>query len=232
MKFIQQQTKNTSWKGNKKIFIILHHVWVWCNWLKWTLKVFRWETSRQVSVHYLVDCKWKIYKFNTDDDILRHAWVSRWTTKDWNKFYDLNKYSIWIEVLSDWYNFTNEQRKVVKELIKHLMQKYWIWIDNILRHLDISWFRWKRDIWDNFWNTEAKTRDERKQKFLLTDYPLMTDYQKKLVLKSIYENNSSLRDAIEAVKDEIQTESLKDLLVELQKLVATTNKKMRELNIK
>ena len=60
----------------------------------------------------------------------------------------------------------------------------------------------------------------------------MTEKQKNLFLKWIYENNSSWRDMIEWIKDEIST---KDLLLELnnlQKQQAKVNKILRDLKIK
>lgn len=141
------QTKNiTPWKNTRQ-FIILHHTATWYNTINWVLNTL---TKWTVSCHYVVDTNWDKYKIWATDNILWHAWISEY----W-KYKDMNRYSIWIEVIWPLPWFTNEQKKSVKELVEHLMFKFNIPKENILRHKDIT--NRKIDIDDSFWNKEYKT---------------------------------------------------------------------------
>jgi len=138
-------TKNTSGKSNTKEYIILHHTATWY----WSLKgVLNHFVNWSASCHYIVDTNWDIFKMNTDDDILRHAWLSSREDKN-----SMNNYSIWIEVIWPLPWFTDFQRKAVRLLILDLMSKYNIPYRNIIRHKDVSPKR-KVDIYDEFWNTQ------------------------------------------------------------------------------
>ena len=146
---------NNEWlkSGNTKEFVILHHTWASENVSDQQIKKFLNKTD-YISAHYLVWKTWVIYQLVDDDKIAYHAWVSEWKGKN-----DLNKYSIWIEIHSDWKIFTNEQREATGELVKKLMLNYNIEKENILRHKDISPNR-KWDVWDNFWNNLFDTYEE------------------------------------------------------------------------
>ena len=98
---------------------------------------------------------WDKYKIWWTEQILWHAGVSEWK---WLK--DMNRYSIWIEVVWwNWKEFPYEQRVSVKELIQHLMATFNIPKENVLRHKDIAPGR-KIDIEDQFWNNKYKSWEE------------------------------------------------------------------------
>ena len=143
------KTNNTSpWKNTRQ-YIIVHHTWTKHWTIKWVLNTL---TKWAVSCHYVVDINWDKYKIWNTTDILWHAWISEWK---WLK--DLNRYSIWIEVV--WWageEFPYEQRVAVKELIQHLMATLNIPKENVLRHKDIRPKR-KTDIADIFWNNKYKS---------------------------------------------------------------------------
>ena len=138
------QTKNITPGKNTRQFIILHHTWTWYNTINWNLKTL---TVWKVSVHYVIDVNGDKYKIWSTDDILWHAGIS-----SWKGLKDMNKYSIWIEViwplLDVW--FTKEQRISLRELVQHLMFKFNIPKENVIRHKDISPGR-KIDIDDRIW---------------------------------------------------------------------------------
>jgi N-acetyl-anhydromuramyl-L-alanine amidase AmpD len=139
---IKLLTSNYSpWKNSKE-YCILHHTWN--THLQWNINVLIWKTRIKASCHYLVDHQWQVYNFWSEDLIMWHCWLSSW---NWKR--DLNRFSIWIEVLGPW--FTEEQKKAVDELIIDIYEKNNIPKENILRHKDIAPWR-KVDIADSFWN--------------------------------------------------------------------------------
>jgi len=136
-------------------YIILHHTWTKEWTINWNINVLTWKTKVQASAHYLIDINWDIYKIWNDKDILWHAWLSKYKWLN-----DLNKYSIWIEViwpLSDWW-FTYDQKESIKKLVIYLCELHKIPKENILRHKDIT--TRKVDIADNLWNKEYKSYNE------------------------------------------------------------------------
>ena len=136
-------TTKTSWLGNTKEYIVLHHTATG----EWSLAgVLRTFQHGAVSAHYVIDTDGAIYQFNSDDDILWHAGLSSWEGKT-----SLNKYSIGIELVGPLPGFTDAQRKSLRKLVLALMQKYAIWAKNIIRHKDISPGR-KVDPDDSLWN--------------------------------------------------------------------------------
>ncbi len=146
----QLTTSNTSWKWNTKEYIVLHHTASWYDSINWVLNWFK-NTQAQVSAHYVIDTNWDIYKFNTNDDILRHAGTSFWEWKSW-----LNQYTIWIEIIWPLPWFTNSQKKAVRLLVLDLMKNHKIPYNKIIRHKDIAPNR-KVDVDDNFWENEYST---------------------------------------------------------------------------
>ena len=157
--------EHTRWINQCK-YIIIHHTGT----KEWTIKgVIDWLYRRPdyASCHFLIDFNGDIYKFWNPEDILWHCWASCWG-KDWqikNKEVSLNPYAIGIEVL--WpltYGFDDRQRKAVKELTLHLMNTYWIKINNVLRHADITWeWRYKCIPRDN--KTSSRKVDISKEFF-------------------------------------------------------------------
>lgn len=165
-------TKNLDWKKkiNRKKYVMLHHTWLTSTSVD-KLKTLKWESLKkfedkllknmtdylsinkaQVSVHYVVWTNWDLSRIWTDDYVLWHAW--RWDMIEWIKD-NMNNFSIWIEVISDWKYFTDRQRETVRSLIKELADTHWIKVNNIIRHLDYT--SRKTDIWDNFWNWKYKS---------------------------------------------------------------------------
>jgi N-acetyl-anhydromuramyl-L-alanine amidase AmpD len=136
------QTKNTSGLGNTKEYIVLHHTGTGESSLQWVLRTFQ---SGPVSAHYVIDTDGSIYAFNTDDDILRHAWPS---TRDGKT--NLNQYSIGIEVIGPLPWFTDAQRRSLRVLVTDLMHKYHIPSTHLIRHKDIAPRR-KVDPDDSLW---------------------------------------------------------------------------------
>lgn len=155
MKFIEtiKTNKLTKWTNTCE-YIILHHTASWSSVPGINVVKYLAQNSAQVSVHYVVDRNWDIYKLAEDNAICWHAWVSSWEWKT-----DLNKYSIWIEIVSDWTIFTEEQRNSVRELVSYLMKQHKLSSDKVIRHKDIAPWR-KIDVWDNFWNNEFKTYND------------------------------------------------------------------------
>jgi len=147
------KTNKKSFWINSKQYIILHHTW-WGD-FNWMMEFWA-NWNKQVSWHYTIWINWEVGKIWEDNDILWHAWDNTDTKLNWISYY--NWYSIWIEVVSNWKDFSIEQKLAVKKLVKYLQSKYNIPYTNILRHKDITNRKW--DIWDNFWNREYKTYNE------------------------------------------------------------------------
>lgn len=171
------QTKNKTTGVNTCQFIILHHTATQEGTIEGVLSAL---TVGLVSCHYVVDTNGDVYKIWDDKDILWHAGIS-----SWGKLKNMNRYSIWIEVIwplkNEW--FTDDQRESVKTLIKELSQKYGIPKENILRHKDIT--TRKVDIADSFWNVYRKSWEEFKND-LFSNKPIMikskyTDIKNNLV---------------------------------------------------
>lgn len=142
------QTKNKSIWKNTCEYIVLHHTWSWEGTIKWVLNRL---TVWPVSCHFVCDINWDIYKIWEDTDILWHAWVSEWDGKK-----DMNKYSIWIEIIWPLPWFTDEQRASVRILVSELLKKHNLIPSRIIRHKDCSPWR-KTDVHDSFWSEEYKT---------------------------------------------------------------------------
>jgi hypothetical protein len=123
-------TKNSSGLGNTKEYIVLHHTGTLEGSLPSVLRTLQQGT---VSAHYVIDTDGSIYAFNSDDDVLWHAWPSRRDGKE-----NLNQYSIGIEVVWPLPGFTDAQRKSLRILLLDLMQKYRIPSTHIIRHKDIA----------------------------------------------------------------------------------------------
>jgi N-acetyl-anhydromuramyl-L-alanine amidase AmpD len=137
------QKNKSKWVNTKK-YIVLHHTWTG-NWtIGGNIRVLLWETSRKVSCHFIVDTNWDSYKLWDPDMILWHAGESEWK---WLK--DLNKHSVWIEVIWPLPWFTDEERHTVLWLVQHLMAVLWVPKENVIRHKDIAKGR-KTDIEDSF----------------------------------------------------------------------------------
>lgn len=147
-------TKKSAGKNTRK-YIVLHHTGsvnyeAMCNLLSGG------QSGRMVSVHYIVSQKGEIAKVEDHMAILWHAGESRW-----NGITDLNRHSIGIEICSDGHNYTDKQRQAVDRLVRFIMESENVPHGNILRHADISGFRGKWDVGQNFYGgnwTEYQNR--------------------------------------------------------------------------
>jgi len=136
------ETKKKNWKNTCK-YIMLHHTAMWSdrNWLQAANLLSTGE--KEVSCHYVVWKDWTVWKIGEDTDRLWHAWSWNY---DW--ITDMNSNAIWIEVDSNWIDFTKEQFNITLKLVKDLILKYKISDKNVIKHADYTARKW--DIWDNF----------------------------------------------------------------------------------
>ena len=110
----------------------------------------------KVSSHYLINENGKIYRMVKDKNIAWHAGKSIW-----DKYKDLNKNSIGIELVNKGHqfgysNFKKKQILSLLKLCKNLVRKYKIINKNILGHSDIAPVR-KIDPGEKFpWEQLAK----------------------------------------------------------------------------
>lgn len=155
----QYPTKKYSKWTNTREYIIVHHTASALDTPDTNVVRYLATSTAQVSCHYVVGKDWEIYVLASDDKITRHAGKSVWNGKA-----DINKYSIGIEVISDWYTFTQEQKNSTKLLIQELIGKYNLPATSVLRHADIAPNR-KRDIGEKFYEpmTWIQYQDSLKQ---------------------------------------------------------------------
>lgn len=152
--------KKSAWKNTCEI-LVLHHTWGWN--FKGNIEYLA-NNKAQASAHYVVWPAGEVGKIWEDTDILWHAWSSAWNWKT-----DLNKYSIWIEIVWPW--FSDIQRDKVDELVMELISKHNIKKENIVRHKDIAPGR-KIDPDDSLWLTRFKTFEAYKN-FLFSKLTIM-----------------------------------------------------------
>ena len=194
-------------------YIMLHHTW--SNNTMWAVHRFQNKDS-QVSAHYVVWREWEIYKFGENEDIMRHAGRGEWEGITY-----MNLHAIGIEVVSDGYTYTREQRNATRKLINELMSNHWIPYTRIIRHKDYAPQR-KRDISDQFWNNEF---------WSYAEYILSFDsnnMDKRQLMKISKDMRSALYKINSMIQDEIESEDLKWLLEEEKTLLSSTNDLIRE----
>ena len=167
-------TDKFNWWNSMK-YILLHHTAYWKDkdWKLMADLLSSWK--KQVSCHYVVWQDWTIWRIGGDNQRQWHAWESEiiflWI-KDWNSN------SIWIEIDSDWTNFSKEQIESTNELVLFLCKEHNISYKNIYRHADITKRKW--DVWPNFFlNQGFKGLEEYKNYIgsLLTIVVIMTNYK-------------------------------------------------------
>tara|TARA_B100001057_G_scaffold431586_1_gene459158 strand:+ start:270 stop:998 length:729 start_codon:yes stop_codon:yes gene_type:complete len=141
-------------RSKKKIkFIILHYTG-----MKKESSVLQrlCDENSKVSAHYLIKKNGDLINLVPD---LYEAWHAGKST--WKKTKSLNKYSIGIEIHNPGHNnkyekFSFKQITILKKLIKQLIKKYNIKLENILGHSDIAPER-KKDPGEKFpWKKLAK----------------------------------------------------------------------------
>ncbi|MDC3173782.1 N-acetylmuramoyl-L-alanine amidase [Candidatus Pelagibacter sp.] len=136
------------------------------------------DEKSSVSCHYFIDRKGKTTLMVPDLYVAWHAGKSRW-----KKYRSLNRYSIGIELSNlghdyGYKKFSNKQLKSLSRILKYLIKKYEINLENILGHSDIAPYR-KKDPGEKFpW------RDMSKKKLCLW-HTLKSDYLRKFRNKKI-----------------------------------------------
>ena len=114
------------------------------------------DENSKVSAHYLIKKNGDLINLVPD---LYEAWHAGKST--WKKTKSLNKYSIGIEIHNPGHNnkyekFSFKQITILKKLIKQLIKRYNINLENILGHSDIAPER-KKDPGEKFpWKKLAK----------------------------------------------------------------------------
>lgn len=111
-------------------YVIRHHTW-WGT-FSWNVKYLS-ENIAPASCHFIIWPKWEMAKIGDPKDILRHTGES-----EWGNLKDMNKYSMWIELVDIDGKFTDAQYIKAIQLTKHLMRVYNIPKENILKHSDIT----------------------------------------------------------------------------------------------
>ena len=149
------------------------------------------NTTSKVSTHYFIKKNGKILTMVPDLYVAWHAGKS-----SWKKLNSINKFSIGIEIQNsghnhNYENFTFDQIKSLKGLLKNLIQTYKIDKRNILGHSDIAPYR-KKDPGEKFpWKnlSEVKLakwhnlRENFLKNFRLVGLPLK---DKKIFTQNIY----------------------------------------------
>lgn len=109
-------------------YIILHHTAT--SWFESNVRYLS-TGSAPASVHFVIWENEECCKINTPEQILWHCWVSaRWDLTN------LNRYSIWIEVVWVW-DYNTKQLIRLTDLTEYLMNVYNIPKENVLTHADI-----------------------------------------------------------------------------------------------
>ena len=116
-------------------YIIIHYTGT--KTLLEALNIFKDKTS-QVSCHWLVSKKGKLYKIVDEKNVAWHAGISYWKGQKM-----LNDNSIGIELDNighglNYHIFSSVQMKVLEKLLKLLINKYNIKTKNVLGHADIA----------------------------------------------------------------------------------------------
>lgn len=141
---IDAKTWKHSWTVNKCTRLMIHHTGSVAS-LE-NMVDYLSEAKAEVSAHYAIVPNWDIARIGMDNYILWHAW--RGDLLEWFKD-NMNNYSIWIEVISNWTDFTKEQVNSLYKLVKELQKKHNISNENVIRHKDYTNRKW--DIGDNFY---------------------------------------------------------------------------------
>ena len=108
------------------------------------------QHPKQVSCHWVIGPNGETGRIGTEDYILWHAGL--WDMIKWY-LNNINAHSIWLEVVSDGKNFTRAACDSTREWVIHLMKKYNIPKENVIRHRDYSTRKW--DIGDNFFKVSG-----------------------------------------------------------------------------
>lgn len=184
--------------------------------------------NRNASAHYFVDEN-EIYQ-SVEDNII--AWsvggnkYPNCNQTGGGKYYGIctNKNSISIEMCNSVKTVPEKTKKLVKELINILMQKYHIPATNIIRHFDVNGKCCPASLIDNNKWTQFKNELIANNSIsILSDSPIKE-------IKILLDNQEVKVHAINI--DNCNYIKLKDLENEKIKITYDTNKKMPVVNIK
>ena len=135
LNYSEELSPNFSKRKKKIKYIIIHYTGT--KTLLEALNIFKDESS-QVSCHWLISKKGKLYKIVDEKNVAWHAGISYWKGERM-----LNDNSIGIELDNighglNYKIFSNVQMQVLEKLLKLLINKYNIKIKNVLGHSDIA----------------------------------------------------------------------------------------------
>ncbi len=133
--FNEELSPNFSKRNDKIKYIIIHYTGTKS--LLEALNIFKDENS-QVSCHWLISKRGKLYKIVDEKNVAWHAGISYWKGDIM-----LNNSSIGIELDNighglNYKRFSNIQMSTLEELLKLLINKYNIKKQNVLGHSDIA----------------------------------------------------------------------------------------------
>ena len=170
-------------RRNKKIkYIIIHYTGTKS--LIETLDIFK-DKRSQVSCHWLISKRGKLYKIVDEENIAWHAGTSFWKGER-----NLNDSSIGIELDNIGHGihykiFSNIQMKVLEKLLNTLIKKYNIKIQNVLGHSDVAPDR-KLDPGELFnWGRLAKKK--------LAYYPKIKKYKYRNIFFKLGDKNTEIK---------------------------------------
>ena len=167
----EELSPNFSKRNDKIKYIIIHYTGT--KLLQETLNIFKDEKS-QVSCHWLISKRGKLYKVVDEKNVAWHAGISYWKGE---KMLNNNSIGIELDNIGHGLNykiFSNIQMSTLERLLKLLLDKYNIKKQNVLGHSDIAPDR-KLDPGELFnWDRLAKKK--------LAYYPLV----KKDIFKKIF----------------------------------------------
>ena len=173
---------NFSTRKNKIKYVIIHYTGT--SSVSEALKIFE-DKKSQVSCHWLITKKGKLYQVVDEKYAAWHAGVSFWKNEKM-----LNDSSIGIELDNVGHGagyklFPDRQIKVLEFLLEKIIQKYKIKKQNILGHSDIAPNR-KLDPGEFFnWDRLAKKK--------LAYYPEIKNYSKKNMFFKLGDHNSKIK---------------------------------------
>jgi N-acetyl-anhydromuramyl-L-alanine amidase AmpD len=157
-----------------------------------------------VSAHYVIPREpydgADIIKIAEHSDITYHAGRSEWTYKDGTTKKWLNKNSIGIELAGDgnFVEYTEFQYRVLIELLKEIMDKHNIPVENIVGHEDVSPGR-KVDPGKHFdWDRVRKALNTTS---IVIDEPLVVTADKPVAIEEEDDDNFSMSDGTDGFLD-------------------------------
>jgi len=181
-KYQKKISPNFSKRIKKIKYVIIHYTGTKS--VSEALNIFKNKTS-QVSCHWLITKKGKLYKIVDEKYVAWHAGVSFWKNEKM-----LNESSIGIELDNVGHGkgytlFPDEQIKVLELLLGRIINRHNVKKENILAHSDIAPNR-KLDPGELFnWHRLAKKN--------LAYYPVIKNCSNKNIFFKLGDNNSKIR---------------------------------------